>query len=202
MLRTADEMSIAVITAKKTSKRLPYKNWKPFLNGESLAERKFLFAIGCGYFHHTVLSVDFPTDDIEFLKTEKNRYALSHSQGWSVHRRPRAIVDNSAEVVLDALESVDAKPSDTYCLLQPTSPFLTSSTVYKAMNLLRLNDSNVVATNPAYKPCGALYAGRVEHLMKYHDFYQPRVRTVYVDWVESIDIDEHHDFEIARCLYE
>jgi len=202
MLRTGEEMCVAVIPAKLNSKRCPNKNWVDFMHDQSLAERKFLFSIGCGLFNHTVLSIDFPRNDVPFLDKPRNHYALTHSQGWSIRKRPRFLGDDSVDVVQDALESVKAQDQDIYCLLQPTSPFLRFEKVQEAIHAVQSNNQKVVGVNPSYKPNGALYTGYVRDLKTYGDFYRPLVMPLVMDWKESMDVDYDYDFQMARGLEE
>jgi CMP-N-acetylneuraminic acid synthetase len=199
---------IAIVPAKGKSRRCPEKNWKPFMNDESLAERKVITSMATGYFDHVILSVDFGPDDprLDFLEKPYNKYQLKACANLVLRHRPYLMRDDSLDVVLDALDHVDAKDDDRYYLLQPTSPFLMHTTIHYAMQALRADtahgDCAVVTVNPACKPSGGLYAGKVKNLKKYCSFFKPNVVTLPLDWRESVDIDEEYDFEIARRLME
>lgn len=104
--------------------------------------------------------------------------------------------------MIDALEFVHAASEDIYCLLQPTSPYVSKESIWRALETVDSGGIKVVSVNPAYKPNGGIYAGRVCYLKAFKDFYKPFVTPLVMDWMESIDIDEEYDFEIARCLLE
>jgi CMP-N-acetylneuraminic acid synthetase len=178
------------------------------MHEESLAEKKFITSLATGYFTETILSIDFDDrkEKMNFLDKPYNQYQLRACRGWSIRMRPRLLRDDSVDVVLDALDYVGADDDDFYYLLQPTSPFLRGETIFKAINAVQAyrayGDCTVVTVNPAYKPNGGLYAGKVRNLRKYWNFYEPNVVPLVLDWRESMDIDEEHDFQIARSLME
>lgn len=190
---------IAIVPAKQESKRCPRKNWKDFSLGQSLAQIAVDKAVGSGFFQKTVLSIDFPREDVEFLK--KERYPPMRL-GLVVKRRSMWMDDDSVTVVLDALDYVKAKDGDIYCLLQPTSPFISKESIWNALQSVMANRQPVVSVNPMFKPSGGIYAGLVGNLKKNWSFYDPLVMPLRLDWQESIDIDYQYDFEIARGLYE
>ena len=190
---------IAVVPAKRNSKRCKSKNWKEFVHGTNLAQIAVDRAVGSGFFQKTVLSIDFPRKDVEFLK--KERYPPMRL-GLVVKRRSIWMLDDSAIIVLDALDYVKAEDDDIYCLLQPTSPFISKESIWNALQSVIANRQPVVSVNPMFKPSGGIYAGLVGNLRKYGNFYEPLVMLLKLDWQESMDIDYQYDFEIARGLYE
>ena len=198
--------NIAVVPAKKKSRRCESKNWRVFQHGESLAERKYMTTLATGYFHKTVLSIDFNEEELDFVKKPYNQYQLRACHGATIRMRPRFMLDDSVTVMLDALEYVNANDNDYYCLLQPTSPFLQKETIQRAIHAVKADkahgDCVVITLNPAYRPSGGLYMGRVGNIREHRSFFKPNVVPLILDWRESVDIDEEHDFEIARNLME
>jgi len=193
--------SIAIIPAKRNSKRCYNKNWKDFTRDwQSLAEIAVDKAVGSGFFNKTVLSIDFPKKDVTFLNLQ-TRYPPMRI-GLVVKRRSIWLADDSVAVVLDALDYVKAIDDDIYCLLQPTSPFVSAESIWKALQAVMSSRQPVVSVNPMFKPSGGIYAGLVGDLKRYWNFYEPLVMPLRLDWQESIDIDYQYDFEIARGLYE
>ncbi len=194
-------LQIAIVPAKRNSKRCSEKNWKDFTRDrQSLAEIAVDKAVGSGFFNKTVLSIDFPKKDVTFLNLQ-TRYPPMRI-GLVVKRRSIWLADDSVAVALDALDYVKATDDDIYCLLQPTSPFVGKESIWNALQSVMANRQPVVSVNPMFKPSGGIYAGLVGNLRKYWNFFEPLVMPLKLDWRESIDIDYPYDFEIARGLYE
>ena len=195
---------IAIVPAKKKSRRCENKNWREFAQGQSLVERKFLTALASGLYQRVYLSTDFQIESLDelFATSRWNEYQLNESPGGRFRVRPRFMKDDSVEVVLDVLNWMGAADDEYYHLLQPTSPFVQNATLDVAKKCVVANRCAVVAVNPAYKPCGAVYSGIVGNLRESKSFYHPFVMTLQLDWMESIDIDHEYDFQIARNLME
>ncbi len=190
----------AIVPAKQESRRLREKNWRPFNpnNMLSLAEGKLHQALECSV-DRVILSIDFDPKRLPFWI---KKAAESEPDRLFIRRRPFGLKEmTSADVVLDALDFVGSHgKADTYYLLQPTSPFVTKPHILEMIALVSTSGGNVIAVNPAYKPCGAFYGGYQEHIRQYGDFYRPKTKPFVLDWKESIDIDHLYDFEIARGL--
>jgi len=177
-----------IIPAKRKSKRLPNKNWEIHkeLGGISLVYHKLQQALRLDVGARIVLSVDFD-------------YALKDER-VVVRRRPWH-VRTSMDVVIDALDYVGSYGmTDAYALLQPTSPLVEDWQLLEMIALVSTTCGNVVAVNPAFKPCGAFYGGMVRDVRRTHSFYKPSVRPHVLDWKASIDIDYDYDLAIAMGL--
>lgn len=114
---------LAIIPARKGSKRLPGKNHKKF-NGKSLIKWTIESAINSQYVSHIVLSSN---DDVVL------RIGSSYKEIFCLNRSDELSGDHvsSAAVVLDVLESF--KGFDYFILLQPTSPLRNHNHIDEAL---------------------------------------------------------------------
>lgn len=109
-----DKKNVALIPARKGSKRFPGKN-RALMNGKSLVEHAIICALETGIFSNIILS----TDDEHF-------YELSQKyQGLTIRKRPECISGEYStpyEVLMDVHEEYFIGQPIRYCYLQPTSP--------------------------------------------------------------------------------
>lgn len=122
-------MLIAIIPARGGSKRLPKKNIKP-LHGKSLLRRAIERALESGVFSRVIVS----TDDHEMAEE-------AVSAGAEVpFIRPAELASDSASSVdvvchaVNELIDVAARKNSSVCLMQPTSPLLTSEHIKMAVD--------------------------------------------------------------------
>lgn len=50
-------------------------------------------------------------------------------------------------------------------------------------------------------PTGATWITKRDSLLKYESFYSPNYHFYIIDWKEAVDIDDHHDLELAKTAY-
>lgn len=138
--------AVALIPARKGSKRLPGKNRRPFC-GKPLIWYTVQAAKESGCFANIVIS----TDDeaiIEFLRGDAVCTVLP---------RPAALAGDEvpmADVVLHALEELEkrGRTPDVITLLQPTSPLRTAEDIKQAVYLFQTHRprvASVVSVCPA-----------------------------------------------------
>lgn len=138
-------MLIGIVPARSGSKRLPGKNMR-LLNGVSLLARTITTAVRSG-----VMSAVYVSTDSEELA------AIGRSAGARVPwLRSREAATETAPVLLAVLEVLDrllsegTQQPDGVILLQPTSPFRTTSTLQRAVRLYRsFGGRSVVSVRPA-----------------------------------------------------
>ena len=122
--------SVAIITARGGSKRIPHKNIKPFL-GKPIIAYSIEAALGSGCFEEVMVS----TDDVriaeiarEYGATVPFMRSAENSDDFSTTR------DVVKEVLKQYAE--EGKRFDYACCIYPTAPFLTSKRLQESMKLL------------------------------------------------------------------
>lgn len=106
--------NVAVIPARKGSKRFPGKN-RAQINGKSLVEISILCAYESEIFDQIILS----TDDTYF-------YDLNEKYSYlEIRQRPESIAHDTStafDVLMDISEAYNYEYAVRFCYLQPTSP--------------------------------------------------------------------------------
>ena len=127
--------SVAIITARGGSKRIPRKNVRPFL-GKPILLYSVEAALNAGIFEEVMVS----TDDAEIA-------AIARRAGASVPflRSAQTAGDYAStddvirEVLLDYRNK--GKEFDAFCCIYPTAPFVTAQKLKDAMEMLRTAES-------------------------------------------------------------
>ena len=182
---------LAIIPARKGSKRLPNKNMLP-LCGKPLIYWTIQAAKNAQLVHYTVVSTD---------SSEIAKYA---EEFCDVRKRPKELATDDAlsyDVVVDVLDNCDA-PFHRVILLQPTSPLRDSFDIDRAIRMSSFDlNANLVSVSSTcdriYRRNGAIY------IMNTRDIYNRNVDfdmayVMYAD--DSIDIDTEEDFKQAERL--
>ena len=222
--------SVAIITARGGSKRIPHKNIKPFL-GKPILEYSIEAALGADCFQEVMVS----TDDEEIARIAR------HAGAQVPFMRSENTANDyatTADVILEVLESYEriGKKFDQVCCIYPTAPFVTANALKTAMMLLEQERSDCVipVVKFSFPPqrCVVINQGRLTpkwpENMKvrsqdlepfYHDcgqFYCLDVRKVQeqkVIWMKDVvpfiqdestvqDIDTLEDWKIAEMKYQ
>lgn len=130
--------SVAIITARGGSKRIPRKNIKEFL-GKPIIEYSIEAALKSGVFDEVMVS----TEDEEIAE-------IARKAGAKVPfmRSAKTSDDHatSAEVVMEVLEEYKkcGEEFDYACCIYPTAPFVTAQKLQKARNILEENNADTV----------------------------------------------------------
>ena len=222
--------SVAIITARGGSKRIPHKNIKPFL-GKPILEYSIEAALGADCFQEVMVS----TDDEEIARIAR------HAGAQVPFMRSENTANDyatTADVILEVLESYEriGKKFDQVCCIYPTAPFVTANALKTAMMLLEQERSDCVipVVKFSFPPqrCVVINQGRLTpkwpENMKvrsqdlepfYHDcgqFYCLDVRIFQeqkVIWMKDVvpfiqdestvqDIDTLEDWKIAEMKYQ
>ena len=222
--------SVAIITARGGSKRIPHKNIKPFL-GKPILEYSIEAALGADCFQEVMVS----TDDEEIARIAR------HAGAQVPFMRSENTANDyttTADVILEVLESYEriGKKFDQVCCIYPTAPFVTANALKTAMMLLEQERSDCVipVVKFSFPPqrCVVINQGRLTpkwpENMKvrsqdlepfYHDcgqFYCLDVRKFQeqkVIWMKDVvpfiqdestvqDIDTLEDWKIAEMKYQ
>ena len=221
--------SIAIITARGGSKRIPRKNIKNFL-GKPIIAYSIEAAIGSGSFDEVMVS----TDDKEiaeiamslgakvpFMRSEKN------SDDYST------TADVIREVVLEYRKN--GSDYDTLCCIYPTAPFVTASKLREAMKMLsetkadcvlpvvkysypiqrslKIENGKVLMNwpenyfarsqdlTPVYHDCGQFYCMNTESLLSQMKLFAEHTLPIITSEEEVQDIDNEEDWKLAEIKY-
>jgi CMP-N-acetylneuraminic acid synthetase len=130
----------AIVLARGGSKRLPGKNLLP-LAGVPLISHTLLAARNSGKFGKILVSTDSP---------EIARIAVSTGAEVPFLRKPELSTDESSSIegCLDVLQFMERQGSrtDSFALLQPTSPLRTSEDIREAVSLFEREKANAVVS--------------------------------------------------------
>ncbi len=224
--------TLAVVTARGGSKRLPGKNIR-MLGGKPLIAWSVEPAIRIGRLCDVLIS----TDDPEIAE------AARAAGGLVPWLRPASLSGDaarSAEACIHALDWYERGHGlvDALMLLQPTSPFRTRETIGRGIDLFYAGGRRPVVAvakapahpdrcyriergslrpftgagrretrtqdlEPAYAVNGALYVIAPGDLRKRRSFYRGDMRPLVLeDPAEALDIDTEWDWRIAEALVE
>jgi len=188
---------LAIILARKGSKRLPGKNKKRF-NSKPLLCWSIEQAMDCKFINEIIVSTD--DEDIVYICQRYWR-----EDRMIVKERPPELATDTAssiDAILDALK--DYSKRSIVILLQPTSPLRLVSDIESCFTYyLESSAPSVVSWSevPELECNGAVYIATIEHLEKYGHFIGGKFVHMYLMPKErSIDIDTLEDFEEAEKL--
>lgn len=172
--------SVAIITARGGSKRIPRKNIKEFL-GKPIIEYSVQAALQSGMFDEVMVS----TDDKEIAEVARRAGAVVPFIRSAENANDFA---TTADVVEEVLRMYLKQGTEfTYaCCIYPTAPFITSNRLKEAMNQLKKEDVNsVVPVVPFSYPIQRGFLIKDKKLeMKWPEYMQSRsqdLETVYHD---------------------
>jgi len=222
--------SIAIITARGGSKRIPKKNIKEFC-GKPIIAYSIEAAKKSRIFDEVMVS----TDSGEIAK-------VSREYGASVpFMRSEATSGDYAtteDVLLEVLEEYQkiGMQFETLCCIYPTAPFVTAEKLISAKRILDMNSNadsvipvvrfsfppqrGIVNRNgflayqypenamkrsqdlePVFHDCGQFYFCKVLALKEYHDLICPKSIPFEISEKEVQDIDNFSDWMIAEMKY-
>jgi len=181
---------IAIIPARKGSKRLSHKNIRKIC-GKTLIE----YAIDEAKLSKYITDIVISTDDPE-VKRIASRFGIKYVE------RPKELCSDTAttqDVINHFIDWIpfDRKP-DVIVLLQPTSPLRKVDYIDKCIELFINNSFDSVITvreiSPhTYYPNGAVYVFK-------NEIYTKNMGFVLMTDEESIDINTYLDFKICELL--
>lgn len=222
--------SLAIITARGGSKRIPRKNIRPFL-GQPILSYSIEAAVKAEVFDEVMVS----TEDEEIAEIAK-RYGAK----VPFYRSGKTAGDlaTTNDVLLEVLEEYEkrGKNFDMGCCIYPTAPFVTAKKLRDAMDRLKASDADTLipVVQFSYPPQRAMVIrdgwlqfkemkyidSRSQDLEKeYHDIGQfycfrtaayrqnrklmlGKILPYVVDEMEVQDIDNESDWRIAEIKYQ
>lgn len=221
--------SIAIITARGGSKRIPRKNIKPFL-GKPILEYSIEAALQTELFAEVMVS----TDDAEIAQ-------IAQQAGAKVPFFRRAETANdfatTADVIAEVLEAYaqTGKTFQAACCIYPTAPFVTATMLCKAMQLLEQEQADCVIPvvkfsfppqrgviikdnkimpkwsenmakrsqdlEPLYHDCGQFYCLNVESFLQQKAIWMKHAVPLIQEERYVQDIDTLEDWALAEMKY-
>lgn len=190
---------LAIIPARKGSKRLPAKN-KAIFEGIPLWFNAAMIARDAG-----IKNIVVSTDDDEILSY------LPKGEGVQILKRPEKAASDEAtqdDVVIEVIhqltqQGIEYKEYKTICVLHATSPLLEPHTLKDALHQFQgKNMRCLIAYNHDYKPCGAFYIFRYSEFLFYgNSTYGIDGLHIYIMPPEqAIDIDNLWDYRAAQAV--
>lgn len=221
--------SLAIITARGQSKRIPRKNIRPFL-GKPVLQYSIEAALSSGVFTEVMVS----TEDDEIAQIAAAAGAAVPFMRSSAAANDYATTDDVIREVLTSYQAL-GKNFDTFCCIYPTAPFVTAQKLRTAMEMLKEAESvmPVVAFSypvqrglsldsqghigykwpeyaaarsqdleKIYHDCGQFYACRTEAFFREGTTDTPGMIPLILPEMEVQDIDTLEDWDIAELKYQ
>ncbi len=219
--------SVAIITARGGSKRIPHKNIKEFC-GKPIIAYSIEAAIESECFDEVMVSTDSEEiadvarkygASVPFMRSEKT------SDDYTI----------TADVIEEVLNTYKhmGKEFDCFVCIYPTAPFITSDKLKGAYESLDGADAVISVVEysfppqrafiidkglikyqypenektrtqdlkPIYHDCGQFYFCRVEQFLKNKSLILPNTKPYIISEEESQDIDDYKDWMIAEAKY-
>ena len=221
--------SIAIITARGGSKRIPRKNVKLFC-GKPIITYSIEAALQSGLFEEVMVS----TEDEEIARIAGEAGAQVPFMRSSESAGDYASTDDVLLEVLAAYKE-RGREFDSFCCLYPTAPFVTAEKLRTAMGLLDKADSVMPVVpfsfppqrcmglngegelrmkwpehaktrsqdlEPYYHDCGQFYCCKTAPFLEYKTTDLPHMVPMIMSELEVQDIDNPDDWEIAELKYQ
>ena len=221
--------SIAIITARGGSKRIPRKNVKLFC-GKPIITYSIEAALQSGLFEEVMVS----TEDEEIARIAREAGAQVPFMRSSESAGDYASTDDVLLEVLAAYKE-RGREFDSFCCLYPTAPFVTAEKLKTAMGLLDKADSVMPVVpfsfppqrcmvlngegelrmkwpehaktrsqdlEPYYHDCGQFYCCKTAQFLEYKTTDLPHMVPMIMSELEVQDIDNPDDWEIAELKYQ
>ena len=224
------DKSVAIITARGGSKRIPRKNIKDFM-GKPIIAYSVLAALESGVFDEVMVS----TDDEEIAEVAKKYGA---SVPFFRSKENSDDISNTNDVLKEVLTIYKNSGKDfTYaCCIYPTAPFVTADKLKAALKILEesgadsvipvtefsfpilrsfnIDKNSKIAFNwpenatvrsqdlaPAYHDCGQYYFFDVERFLANGRLVSDNTLGIITSPIEVQDIDNEDDWKLAEVKY-
>jgi CMP-N-acetylneuraminic acid synthetase len=188
---------LAVIPARKNSKRFPGKNMALF-QGLPLVQNTIRIAKAAG-----IEKILVTTDDPLVAATVPYGYAEVMSRPEDLctdDTRTEPVVENAVHYAASAPEGQQWE-FDTICLLQVTSPLLHQDAMQRAIEVyIETESTSLTAVNLLYEPVGAFYLVDRELFMKDKSLYQAGGGLYRLSADQCIDVDHPYQLQIANII--
>lgn len=223
----SQKTSVAIITARGGSKRIPHKNIRAFC-GKPIIGYSIEAALSSGVFDEVMVS----TDDEEIAAIARRFGATVPFMRSAEAANDYASTDDVIAEVLKAYETGGAH-FDRFCCIYPTAPFVTAEKLKNAMALLDQAESVMPVVAFSYPPqrgiilensrirrkypefltarsqdlekmyhdCGQFYACRTDAFFRDNTTDVDDLVPMIMPEMEVQDIDTEEDWAIAELKY-
>lgn len=221
--------SIAIITARGGSKRIPKKNIKEFC-GEPIIAYSIRAALDAGVFDEIMVSTD--SEDIKMI---------AEQYGAAVPFMRSDKTSNDYATTADVISEVLGKYKeigvsfDSFACIYPTAPFITAAKLMDAFKSFKNANADALISvvkfefppqrgfkiengniyfqypqyeysrsqdlEPIYHDCGQFYICSIESFIKHHSMILPKTIPYIIPEEEVQDIDTLSDWLIAEAKY-
>ncbi|MFH1461700.1 MAG: pseudaminic acid cytidylyltransferase [bacterium] len=221
--------SIAIITARGGSKRIPKKNIKNFC-GQPIIKYSIDAALKSGCFSEVMVS----TDDQEIANIAESFGAKVPFLRSPQNSNDTATTGDAILEVLNSYKKLNTK-FEYFCCIYPTAPFITSEKLSNSLNMLKQTnadavipvvkysypiqrslkiENNILKMNwpenykersqdlePAYHDSGQFYWMKTESFLEQKTLFAKKTIPFIINEIEIQDIDTIQDWEIAEFKY-
>lgn len=221
--------TLAMITARGGSKRIPRKNIKEF-NGKPIIAYSIEAALGSGVFDEVMVS----TDDEEIAEIARNYGAKVPFLRSEKTSNDYATTTDVIEEVLETYRE-RGEEYDIFCCIYPTAPFITSKRLkdaveelaksdadslipvvrfsYPPQRAMEVHDGRLVFRQPEnlkkrsqdlephFHDAGQFYVVRSESFFKNHGIMVGDILPMELSELEVQDIDNEMDWKLAELKY-
>lgn len=221
--------TLAIITARGGSKRIPRKNIKLFV-GQPIINYSIKAALESGCFDEVMVS----TDDLEIAEVAKQAGARVPFMRSEVNSTDMAMTAPVLIEVINKYKELGQK-FDFICCLYPTAPFITATRLIEAKKMLiesgadgvlpivkfgypiqralKIQDNKVKMFWPenrhvrsqdlelAYHDCGQFYFLKTNSLLHQESVFPEFTLPLEVSELEVQDIDNETDWQLAEIKY-
>ncbi len=221
--------TLAMITARGGSKRIPRKNIKEF-NGKPIIAYSIEAALGSGVFDEVMVS----TDDEEIAEIARNYGAKVPFLRSEKTSNDFATTTDVIEEVLETYRE-RGEEYDIFCCIYPTAPFITSKRLkdaveelaksdadslipvvrfsYPPQRAMEVHDGRLVFRQPEnlkkrsqdlephFHDAGQFYVVRSESFFKNHGIMVGDILPMELSELEVQDIDNEVDWKLAELKY-
>ncbi len=223
------EKSIAIVTARGGSKRIPGKNIKEFC-GKPIISYSIVAALQSGIFDEVMVSTD--SEEIASIATE-------YGAKVPFKRSDKASDDvaTTSDVLLEVLDEYETRGInfEYACCIYPTAPFVTKERLKQAMCMMKDKDIDIVIPVTAfsyppqrglvvrndllqmqypqyidtrsqdletiYHDCGQFYLFKVNHFRKTKRLMEGKMIPIIISETEVQDIDTIEDWKLAELKF-
>ncbi len=207
--------NIAVIPARKDSKRLPGKNLLKIRN-ETLIEIAVKNAEESGIFNRICVTSDFETMEMFPLGIKNNVEILKRDKSLCLDE------STTDELIADVIFRLKLKNDDVIIILQPTSALRKAIHIKEAFGIFNKTDIPVISVTNInnllieneygylndinkgkyYFQNGAIYIFKVSQFNSFGKIPNCDLKPYYMNNVDSLDIDYEWQYLITKILTE
>ena len=209
--------TVAIVPMKLNNSRLPQKNIKPFTNGKPL----------CHYILNTLLSLDKIDEVYVYCSNETIKNYIP--DGVKYLKRSESLDTDSTKMNEVLTAFANDVPADIYVMTHTTAPFISKESIEKGIDAVAsgMNDSAFAAKKlqdflwkdgkpfnyslediprtqdlpPLYEETSGFYIYDSSVINDLGRRIGQKPYVVEVNEIESIDIDEKEDFDIADAVF-